>query len=99
MLPAVLDASLKPRDACVQPPRLRRMRRSGLASFNLMIRSYMPLELAVHPFRSSSSYGEMAKLSSTLANAKLMCVHRKGSMSSGDNRLMLSYRFAAQLAK
>ena len=99
MLAALFDTVLKPRDACVHPPTLSNTRRSGLASFNLMIRSYMPLELAVHPFKSSSSYGAIVKLSRTLPNAKLICVHRNGSISSGVKRLILSYRLAAQLAK
>lgn len=96
---ALFDTSLKPRDACVHPPTLRSTRRSGLASFNFNTRSYIPFESAVHPFKSSSSYGAMTRLSSTFPKAKLICVHRNGSMSSGVKRLMLSYRFAAQLAK
>ncbi len=90
ILPALFETSLNPRDACVHPPTLNNTRRSGLVSFSCKIRSYMPFELAVHPFKSSSSYGAMVKLSSTLAKAKFICVHKNGSTSSGVKRLILS---------
>ncbi len=94
-----MHTSLNPRDACVHPPTLNRTRRSGLVSFNFKTRSYIPLEFKVQPFKSSSSYGAIVKLSRTFAKAKLICVHKNGSISSGVKRLILSYRFAAQLAK
>ena len=81
------EASLKPFEACVHPPILNIILRFVLFNLRSVTRLYIPGP-PVQPCVSSSSYGFILRSSPTLANAKLICVQRKGSTSSGVHLLI-----------